>query len=292
MKASSFVFDAIGTTWQIDYPPDRSGISKEQLLQKITTRIESFDKTYSRFRSDSVVTQMSQKKGTYTLPPDSQSLFSVYRTLYTLTDGLFTPLIGQTLSDAGYDAQYSFNERPLTPPPSWEKTFSYTKNSVELFTPALLDFGAGGKGYLVDIVGDLLDTSGIHSYCIYAGGDILQKDAGDTPITIGLENPQNTQQVIGTVAICNESICASAGNRRAWGTYTHMINPQTLTSPTQILATWVVAQSALVADALATCLFFRSSTIFMKDFEFEYLTLDSTMSVEKSSGFRAELFTK
>ncbi len=143
----------------------------------------------------------------------------------------------------------------------------------------------------MDIVGAVMEKCSVASFCVDAGGDILQKDAQNTPLVVGLENPQNTKQVIGTVEICNESICASAGNRRVWDTYTHMINPHTLSSPTEILATWVKAQTALVADALATCLFFTSSTMFMKDFEFEYLLIRSDMSVEKSSRFGADLYT-
>ena len=292
MKASSFVFDAIGTKWQIEYSPSKLSGPKDALLQKVRDRIELFDKTYSRFRKDSIVTQMAKKKGVYDLPQDSDELLAVYRKLYTLTDGLFTPLIGQTLSDAGYDAQYSLAEKELSKPPTWEKTLSYTKSSVSMFHPALLDFGAGGKGYLVDLVGKIFEETGVLSYCIDAGGDILQKSKDNLPVIIGLENPNNFKQVIGTINICNESICASAGNRRTWGSYNHMINPKTLTSPTRILSTWVTAKKALLADSLATCLFFTSSTIFAKDFEFEYLILYRDFSTEKSSGFKADLFTK
>ena len=291
MKAPSFVFDAIGTTWQIDYTPTVHSPSEDVLLQKIKNRIELYDRTYSRFREDSLITKMAHQKGTFALPADSEPLITIYRKLYTLTNGLFTPLIGQTLADAGYDAQYSLQAKHVSRPPTWEKTFSYSDNSIQLFQPALLDFGAGGKGHLVDIIGAVMETYSIASYCIDAGGDILQKNAQNTPVVVGLENPQNTQQVIGTVEICNESICASAGNRRVWDTYTHIINPLTLSSPTEVLATWVKAQTALVADALATCLFFTSSTMIMKDFEFEYLLIRSDMSVEKSSGFSADLYT-
>jgi len=50
-----FVFDAIGTHWEIEsYEPLTDGVRK-----KVLDRIESFDKTYSRFRTDSLVTEIA-----------------------------------------------------------------------------------------------------------------------------------------------------------------------------------------------------------------------------------------
>ncbi len=151
-----------------------------------------------------------------------------------------------------------------------------------------MDFGAGGKGYLVDIVSDLLVRHGSKSFCVDAGGDIFKK--GSDELKIGLENPQNTRQVIGVATIKNQSICASAGNRRQWGDYHHIIDPHTLTSPRQILAPWVVAETALIADALATCLFLVSPDTLSPHYEFEYLIMNSDATITKSPHFKAELF--
>ena len=41
----------------------------------------------------------------------------------------------------------------------------------EMKQAAMLDFGAAGKGYLVDIVGQVLENHGIKNYVIDAGGD-------------------------------------------------------------------------------------------------------------------------
>ena len=152
----------------------------------------------------------------------------------------------------------------------------------------MLDFGAGGKGYLIDLVGQVLEENTIHEYCIDAGGDILQKSK--TPIRVGLENPENVNQVVGVCTLANASICGSAGNRRAWGDFTHIINPKTLSSYGDIIAVWVVADTALVADALATCLFFVPASTLASAYEFEYVLIRKDHSIEKSANFKGQLF--
>jgi thiamine biosynthesis lipoprotein len=139
-----------------------------------------------------------------------------------------------------------------------------------------------------DIIGDLIEKQGIKKYCIDAGGDILYK--GETPIKIGLENPENTQQVIGTIDITNQSICSSAGNRRAWDKYHHIISPHTLESPNEVLATWTLSNKTIVADAMATSLFFTPGQKLQKYYNFEYAVLYRDFSIEKSQNFKAEFF--
>lgn len=285
-------FDAIGTHWQIDIPDDRPQTAVHATLKRIHQRIAEFDQAYSRFRADSLVTTISKQAGRYRLPADSGPMMSLYQQLYHLTDGLVTPLVGQLLADAGYDAQYSLQvQRPLTPPPGWEETLVYQKPYLTTKKPVLLDFGAAGKGYLVDLVCELLEAEKICNYCVDAGGDIRYRATDNTALRVGLENPSNTKQVIGISTLVNQSICGSAINRRAWGNFNHVMNPVTLQSVSSILATWVVADTTLIADAIATCLFFAPPEILSKEFLFSYLILKSDYSVEKSPNFPAELFT-
>ncbi len=281
-------FEAIGTIWQIDILEDTSKEQEEILSSVIQDRIESFDKTYSRFRADSVVTTMSKEAGSFMLPDDAQLLLKVYYDLYKKTDGLFTPLIGNVISDAGYDATYSLKQKKeLQTPLRWEDVLEYQAPSLVVKQPVILDFGAGGKGYLVDLVSKVIEERGISHYCIDAGGDILYKNT--TPIRIGLENPEDTTQVIGVYELAGGSICGSAGNRRSWGTFTHIINPKTLTSPTDIIAVWVIADSAFIADALATCLFFVDADV-LDEYTFEYVRIHKDHSVDRSAGFTGEIF--
>lgn len=290
--ASQFVFDAIGTHWVIDVDDPLTKQAEQRLLSKITERIDAFDLAYSRFRDDSLVTAISKKPGRYALPSDAPPLFDVYRKLYDLTEGLVTPLIGQVLVDAGYDAKYSLKQsRSLMSPLSWDEVMSYADPYLDVKVPVLLDFGAAGKGYLIDIVSDILKQNQIASFCVDAGGDILQRNETNTALPVGLEHPEDTTKVVGIVKILNQSLCGSAGNRRVWDGFHHIINPKSLTSPSHILAVWTVAKNTIIADALTTALFFIDRETLLPHFDFESFILYSDYSFQKSAGFNAEIFT-
>ena len=285
-----FEFEAIGTSWAIDIFEISSSSTIEALLDKVKSRIEEFDQTYSRFRSDSLVTQMSKQKGKYTLPKDSKKLLDIYKKLYDITGGKMTPLIGNVISDAGYDATYSLVPSELTTPMSWSDAMDFDYPYLTVKSPMILDFGAAGKGYLVDIVGELLFSHGVTSFGINAGGDIVYHSQPGQRLAVGLEHPLDHTLAVGVASILNQSICGSSGSRRQWADFHHIIDPDTLTSPDHILATWVVADTALIADGLATALYFTDAEILGRSFDFEYAMLMEDNSLNRSINFPAEFF--
>jgi thiamine biosynthesis lipoprotein len=285
-----WTFDAIGTKWWIGIYQPLSHAVLSEVQTTIQERIETFDKTYSRFRDDSLVSRIAQKAGRYELPHDSQALFTLYRQLYDSSDGLVTPLIGQVLSDAGYDAVYSLQPGELATPPAWDDVMTYRDSVLITTWPVLLDFGAAGKGYLVDIIAELLQAAGISKFCIDGSGDVRCQGL-NTPLTIGLENPHNPNEAIGTAQLYNQAICGSAGNRRAWGNYHHIMNPQSLSAVQEVRAVWAVAETALVADGLATALFFVDPQKLQADFDFACCVVYDDSTARCSPNFPGELFS-
>lgn len=280
-------FEAIGTQWFIElFGLDRM---PDGLSEAIQQRIAVYDKNYSRFRDDSLVAEMSRTAGNYLLPDDAQPLFDLYRRLYDLTSGAVTPLIGQVMVEAGYDASYSLQPKQLHQPPAWDEVLDYQYPNVHLKQPALLDVGAAGKGYLVDIVAGILEEFGATAYCVDAGGDMVCH--GPQSLRVGLEHPDQPDEVIGIVELENHALCGSAGNRRKWANFHHIIDPKSLHSPVHLKAVWVLAESALLADGLATALFFVAPAKLMKHYTFSYVLVRADNSLEHSQPFPAEFFT-
>lgn len=281
----SISFEAIGTHWLIDVhlPMD--------IAQAVRARIDTFDQAYSRFRDDSWVSRLAAL-GNYDTPPDAPPLFDMYRQLYEATDGHVTPLIGSLMDDIGYDAKYSFRTRPsLRQAPDWDDALVISRATVRVKQPVSIDVGAAGKGYLVDIIGHMLEDAGIRDYVINAGGDIRRRAAGECTVAIGLEDPRDTSRIVGTVQLGNRSICASAGSKRAWGEYHHIVDPVTRQSPRDVVATWVIADDAMVADGIATALFFVRPEALISIGQFEYMIMNATHGIEQSAGFSAEVYT-
>ncbi len=185
---------------------------------------------------------------------------STYRDLYEITDGAVTPLVGGAMEHLGYDADYRMVARPGPPVvPRWDDAMSWRGSRLTSSRPLVLDVGAAGKGYLVDLVTDVLAEAGVTDALVDAGGDL--RHTGSDVLRIGLEHPADARLAVGVASLSGRALCASAGNRRRWGPDLHHIvdgrtGRSTGDAAGDVVATWVVAETGLVADALATALFF------------------------------------
>ncbi|BAS09710.1 nitrogen fixation protein RnfF [Arthrobacter sp. Hiyo4] len=253
--------------------------------------MERYDGDWSRFRSDSTVGAMARQPGRYELPPEAASLGRLYRSLYEVTRGAMTPLIGGSLERLGYDAAYSL--RPAgnaLPAPRWEDVLVWDGNVLTTTAPLVLDIGAAGKGQLVDLLAIELRSCGVDSFVIDSSGDLLHR--GPDPVSVALEHPYDPATAIGTVPLAGGALCASASNRRAWGDGLHHVLDGTTGLPVSTaVATWTMAESTMVADALATALFFVPGSELERSFDFSWLTVFSDGTAAYSAGFEGTLFS-
>ncbi|MCO4261681.1 FAD:protein FMN transferase [Pseudarthrobacter raffinosi] len=282
-----FRFDGIGTRWEISTPRPLDASVRARLL----ALVERYDGDWSRFRSDSTVGAMARQPGRYELPPEAADLGRLYRSLYEVTGGAMTPLIGGSLERLGYDAAYSL--RPAgnaLPAPRWEDVLTWDGNVLTTTAPLVLDIGAAGKGQLVDLLAIELRSCGVDSFVIDASGDLLHR--GPDPVSVALEHPYDPARAIGTVPLAGGALCASASNRRAWGDgLHHVLDGATGLPVSTAVATWTMAESTVVADALATALFFVPGKELERSFDFSWLTVFSDGSAAYSDGFEGTLFS-
>lgn len=284
-------FNAIGTLWEIDVPTSLTSVKRAKIEVGILKLAEDYDKTYSRFRSDSSIFELQTKAGSVKLPDNAEELLTFYSALYAATKGKVTPLIGDALVDAGYDASYSLKPRSVRrKTKKWQDTIDYRHPDLHLKQAATLDFGAAGKGHLVDLIADYLRSQKINDFLIDGGGDMAHGTALDAEFRVGLEHPRDPSQVVGVALIRNQSICCSADNRRRWADMHHIIDPDSLRPTTEIISVWTVADNTMHADGLATALFFVDGNTLQKAFDFEYFLIRSDLTFEQSKGFRAEIY--
>ncbi|MCG2623978.1 FAD:protein FMN transferase [Arthrobacter sp. I2-34] len=255
--AHEFAFDAIGTRWSIATGQPLDAPARAA----VAACIEDYSLLWSRFREDSLVARLAGQPGSHRLPAHAAGLAEVYAALHRATGGQVSPLVGSSLERLGYDAGYSLTPAgdPL-PAPAWDNVDGVLAwNGPELATaaPLLLDVGAAGKGQLVDLVAGVLRARGFARCLVDAGGDMLV-DAGG-PVEVALEHPYDATRAIGSLVVEGQAICASAANRRAWGEgLHHVLDARTGVPVDSVAATWAVAESTLVADGVATGLFFAS----------------------------------
>jgi thiamine biosynthesis lipoprotein len=278
-------FEAIGTHWRID---TRHALPAS-IASAVAERVERFDRDWSRFRDDSLVARIARTPGRHVLPADAAPLLALYRELYEATAGRVSPLVGRSLEALGYDAAYRLRAVDDIPvPPAWDEAVSWDGTALEVVRPVVVDVGAAGKGYLVDLVSDLLTEAGIDEHIVDASGDLRSHGV---PMRIALEHPLDPTKAIGIAELADGAFCASATTRRAWGEGLHHVLDALTGLPTRtVLATWVLAPTALVADGLATALFFDPDAELLSRSATAYARMSSDGTVDASTDFPGELF--
>lgn len=310
--------------------------------ERMRAFIDGYEAALSRFRADSTVCAMSQAAhgGHFDFPDWAAGLFDLYDLLFDATQGAIDPCVGEDLIRLGYDARYSFT----VDADAWDHLGSahgraVWRDAVErhgstLITsrPVSLDFGACGKGYLVDLLGRLLlagsssrngTTAGAGMrFLINAGSDLLSHD--DQPVAIALEDPGNPANAVGTASVDRGSFCASAPSRRRWGEAAghrlhHLLNAIDGLPADDVMATWVyVADSTgtvsgsdaplprsqasgipapnryptATADGVATALFTTPAERLRERCTFACAILNADRTAAKSAGFPGAFFAK
>ena len=284
-------FDAIGTTWEI--------VAERRLptavRDEVSSHIDEFDRTWSRFRADSAVSALGRTAGTIPAPADAVPMLDALAALSEATAGAVNPLIGASLDALGYDAGYTFHDQgPLPAPSGWQQVLTWKEGRLALTEPATIDVGALGKGRLVDLVLGILTRTETGDLTVDAGGDLAVRGR---PQRIGLEHPFDPRRAIGVWEVTDAALCASAVNRRAWPsaagtTLHHVLDARTGQPVRTIAATWAVATDAMTADAVATALFFDGGPRLAREWGVDWVRMTTDGRVEWSPGCRADLFVR
>jgi thiamine biosynthesis lipoprotein len=142
--------------------------------------------------------------------------------------------------------------------------FDATKLTVRFARPGvMLDFGAIGKGYAIDLAVALLREAGVTNALIHGGTSTAfaigaQADGARWKIAVTSPGNDSTARPLAIVELENESLSVSA----VWGrsfrdgekTYGHIIDPRTGAPADNALLSAVVLPSATETDALSTAL--------------------------------------
>ncbi|MBW3082569.1 FAD:protein FMN transferase [Bifidobacterium sp. 6T3] len=188
----------------------------------------------------------------------------------------------------------------MPPHPTWRDDVERHGATLVTRRAVHLDFGACGKGYLLDLIARTMGRDPAAEFVIDAGGDLLVRT--DAPITIALEDPHDTTRAVGTAAIASGAFCASAPSRRHWATAAgeqvhHLLSALDGAPVDDVAATWasVGADSpeptpAALADGLATALFVADPARLAKFFRFECVVLRADRTALRSRRFPGDLF--
>ena len=246
-KQATFELHAIGTVWRIEHS---GGVGVEAGIRKL---ISDFEDEFSRFLPASQLSILNSAGRLHNPSKEFVSMLNFAVAMHQNTSGVFNVSIGSVLTKNGY----GHNAKCSVLYNSLEK-IRISPKLIQIPDDMYLDFGGFGKGWLVDKIGKYLSKKNVDFFVINGGGDILVHST--TPIVLGLQHPIDDSLVIGTVSVRNGALGVSSNQKRVWKkngrSYSHIISPTTKNSPeNSVVGTYITAESALIADTLATVLF-------------------------------------
>lgn len=245
-------FKALGTVWWIEIFDEINEEKSTAAFNSCTLLASTFSDTYSRFRADSVISILNQERVLENPSEECRALLTYGKNLYLRSDNTFNLLVGHVLEARGYDANYSFTPKagelkvcnPITDLQISEENVTLSCGNVDL--------GGFGKGYLIDLMKELLESQGLKYFLINGGGDMYATSELGEPVIIYLEHPTEPGKFIEQTTLLNQGFAASSPFKRQWlhenQTYTHIVSETTL----EPVASFVKAATATDADGFAT----------------------------------------
>ena len=123
-----------------------------------------------------------------------------------------------------------------------------------------IDLGAITKGYVSNLVSIYLKENNINKYIINAGGNVIVGDNfNNNKYAIGIEDPDDRNDVIKVIYANNTSVVTSGGYERFYewegNRYNHIINPKTLYPVNNMKSVTIISKDSALNDILSTMLF-------------------------------------
>lgn len=289
---------ALGTVCSIQLESDVSS----QIYNNCFQILSDVEKELSRTRSDSYISILNRDKYVQV----NQEVFDLFKFAISLakqSNGKFNIAMGEVISlwDIGGDNPRVPSEEELT-----NVNIDYNQIklneadlSIEIPNDMEVDFGALGKGYAADKLKSYLESENIDKAIINLGGNVLvigEKDK-NTPWSIGLQDPDDVDNIYSVVKVKDSSIVTSGTYERFFYQdgvkYHHILDPETLyPCESDIISSTIIGESSLICDSLSTTCFLLGSSQaieFMKNYEgYNALLLLEDGSIVTSDGFNIE----
>jgi FAD:protein FMN transferase len=255
-----FTFRAMNTDVGVTALGDEAAIAA-----RVAATFAAAERRFSRFREDSELSALNRASGPLVVSDELFDMLTRARAYVELTDGLFDPAVGGTLTALGYDRSFApgalDRERTSHPPRAGrflDIALDHGTRTVVRPEHIQIDLGGMVKGTTVDVAALNLCGAG----AIDAGGDAVmlgQSPTGDKWL-VEIEDPTQPSRTIATLAVSDAAVATSAANRRRWrvgpALVHHLIDPRTqMSSTSDLLQATVTARSAELADVLAKTAF-------------------------------------
>ena len=270
------------------------GGSDSQLIFKcLQDELERLESKYSRFRKDSLLSQINLGKEV-NIDNETISLLEHAFNCFEQSEGLFDVTAGRL------NSLWDFKKKKVPSQEEISYALSVTDFSKVSWDNGILsmpagmnvDFGGIVKEYAADTLAVLANKFGVQYGLINLGGDIAI--VGNKPDGIawkvGITDPRGTETEIASIDIYSGGLATSGDYKRYFiyegKRYSHILNPKTGFPCAGLRAVSVAANLCTVAGSIATIAMLKDEPEAIKwlnDLEVPFVAMDSNLSMLRNS---------
>ena len=255
-------FKAMASPCALHLPADHP--HWQEVADAIEAEVRRIEQKYSRYRDDSVLSQINQNAGQQTpLDGETTALLGYARECFRQSDSLFD------ISSGILRQAWNFREPAL---PESERLSPLLRriglerirleDNLLLMPPDMqLDLGGIGKEYAADAAAGVARRLGVTWGIIDLGGDLQvigprPDPQGSAPWMLGVRHPRIPEKAIASLPVAQGGMATSGDYERFFELdgqrYCHLLNPQTGFPVSHWASVTVVAPTCLLAGTLSS----------------------------------------
>ena len=243
-------------------PNDRQ--AAEIACREVRNELDKLEAKYSRYNAKSVVSQINRSAGTgipVEIDQEMRGLLQFCQQLNAQSGGLFDPTAG------ALNAIWNLQEGRIVSPErlpdtldavGWQQV-QLSETGVYLsHANARLDLGGVVKEFAVDMSVQQLRAAGFPNHIVELAGDVYTSgtSTNEQPWRIGISDPSDPATAIRTLELTDAALASSGSYQRFFTyegkQYSHFLDPKTGRPVEGAISASVVAESTLIAGAVAT----------------------------------------
>ena len=257
-----FPFDAMASRCEIRLAA-AEGHAAEELALAAIAEVRRIERTYSRYRADSVVSRINAAAGRYRMECDEETvqLLAYADHLYRTSGGLFDITSGVLRRAWDFRQPRVPHTRDLAPLLALVDWPAVQRDEGAIFLPRAgmeIDFGGFGKEYAADRACALLQQRGVRHGYVNLGGDMrfIGPQPDGRPWAIGIQDPRKPDGIVASIAVSHGALTTSGDYERFFDIdgkrYCHVLNPRTGMPVSHWRSVSVLAPLAVLGGSVST----------------------------------------
>ena len=243
------------------------GVNAEDSASKCVELIEYYDKLFSITNPESDVGKINNSKNFVSVSYDTVKILKECFSFFTDTNGKFDITIGalselwtESIRNASLPEECEINNlKKLT---DYSSLVIKGNEILKTVPNQKINLGAAAKGYISDKLAEYIKSTNSSGAMINLGGNIYtygKKNDGSV-WNIGIKDPRNSSELIGSVTISDKFVVTSGDYERFFDIdgvrYHHIIDAKTgYPSKSGVISVTIISDNGLIADCLSTSCF-------------------------------------